>query len=84
MLLGVVPEMRRSGIGQLLLRDWRAWGEAGGISEYFLEMRSDNPARHLYLRHGFSECGLRPEYYLGKDGMKRDAVTMRYSGMNRD
>jgi [ribosomal protein S18]-alanine N-acetyltransferase len=79
MLLAVVPAVRRGGIGQRLLDDWHQWGEDRGVTEYFLEMRSDNPARHLYLRHGFLECGRRSEYYLGKDGVKRDAITMRYS-----
>lgn len=79
MLLAVVPEARRCGIGQKLLDDWLQWGNALGVSEYFLEMRADNPARALYVQHCFSECGRRPQYYLGKDGIKRDAITMRYS-----
>jgi [ribosomal protein S18]-alanine N-acetyltransferase len=82
MLLAVIPDARRLGIGQRLLDDWQRWGEECGVAQYFLEMRADNPARHLYTRTGFSKCGERPAYYLGKDGIKRDAITMRYSRMH--
>jgi ribosomal-protein-alanine N-acetyltransferase len=40
--------------------------EAGkrGYEEVLLEVREDNPrARQLYLRHGFSEAGIRRGYY---------------------
>jgi [ribosomal protein S18]-alanine N-acetyltransferase len=77
LLLGVVPELRRQRIGQLLLDDWLAWARANGASDYFLEMRADNDARTLYARAGFEQCGLRRDYYLGEDGQKRDAITMR-------
>ena len=77
LLLGVTPMQRRQRIGQLLLDDWLQWGRANGASDYFLEMRADNNARGLYARAGFVQCGLRADYYLGQDGQKRDAITMR-------
>jgi ribosomal-protein-alanine N-acetyltransferase len=40
-------------------------------------MRTDNPARQLYDQMGFSIVGRRPDYYRGKDGKLRDAVTMQ-------
>ena len=51
--------------------------ESEGAEEFFLEMRSDNDAVHLYESAGFSECGRRPHYYRGGDGVVRDAITMR-------
>ena len=51
--------------------------EAGrrGYTEVLLEVRKDNPrARRLYLRHGFTEIGIRRGYYQ-PSGM--DAVVMR-------
>jgi ribosomal-protein-alanine N-acetyltransferase len=51
--------------------------EAGkrGCAEVLLEVREDNPrARQLYLRHGFTEVGIRRGYYQ-PSGV--DAVVMR-------
>jgi ribosomal-protein-alanine N-acetyltransferase len=61
----------------MLMDDWMAWAKEEGAEEYFLEMRADNDAVHLYERTGFSECGRRPAYYRGGDGVVRDAITMR-------
>ena len=77
LLLAVDPHFRARGIGALLMKDWQDWAAEQGADEYFLEMRADNDAVHLYDRAGFSECGRRPAYYRGNDGAIRDAVTMR-------
>ena len=77
LLLAVDPLFRGRGIGGLLIDDWRAWAVEQGAEDYFLEMRADNDAVHLYERAGFSECGRRPAYYRGNDGLVRDAITMR-------
>lgn len=79
LLLAVDPSFRGRGIGALLIDDWRAWASKQGAEDYFLEMRADNDAVHLYQRAGFSECGRRPAYYRGNDGLVRDAITMRKS-----
>jgi [ribosomal protein S18]-alanine N-acetyltransferase len=76
LLLAVDPVHRSCGIGSVLIRDWLDWAAARGCAHYFLEMRVDNPARRLYERFGFDECGLRTAYYRGSDGVLRDAVTM--------
>ncbi|HMN54606.1 MAG TPA: GNAT family N-acetyltransferase [Sphingopyxis sp.] len=77
LLLAVDPASRGRGVGRLLIDDWMAWAKEEGAEEYFLEMRADNDAVHLYERTGFSECGRRPAYYRGGDGIVRDAITMR-------
>lgn len=79
LLLGVDPARRGCGVGARLMADWRAWAEGRGAEDYFLEMRADNDAVHLYRRCGFVECGRRPAYYRGGDGVVRDAITMRRS-----
>ena len=78
LLLAVDPEQRRGGIGRALLDHWLVWARNAGASDFFLEMRADNPARRLYEQMSFAECGRRPDYYLGHDGVRRDAITMRY------
>jgi ribosomal-protein-alanine N-acetyltransferase len=78
LLLAVAPEQRRGGIGQALLDHWLAWARDAGASDFFLEMRADNPARRLYEQASFAECGRRPDYYRGQDGVLRAAITMRY------
>lgn len=77
LLLAVDPAFRGRGVGRLLIDDWQAWARAEGAEDYFLEMRADNDAIHLYRQAGFSECGRRPHYYRGGDGVVRDALTMR-------
>lgn len=77
LLLAVDPTWRGRGVGRLLMDDWQAWAGEEGAEDYFLEMRADNDAIHLYRQAGFSECGRRPQYYRGGDGVVRDALTMR-------
>ena len=79
LLLAVDPAERGKGIGARLLNDWQSWAKEQGADDYFLEMRADNNAIHLYEREGFSECGRRPAYYRGGDNVVRDAITMRRS-----
>lgn len=77
LLLAVDPVERGRGVGAALIDDWQAWATEQGADEFFLEMRADNDAIHLYRRTGFAECGRRPSYYRGGDGVVRDAITMR-------
>ena len=82
LLLAVDPADRGRGIGARLMDDWQDWAGTQGADDYFLEMRADNSAVHLYERSGFSECGRRKDYYRGGDGMIRDAITMRRSRLS--
>jgi ribosomal-protein-alanine N-acetyltransferase len=73
--LAVHPAHWGQGAGTALLS--ALVDEAGrrGYTEVLLEVREDNPrARRLYLRHGFSEIGIRRGYYQ-PSGV--DAVVMR-------
>jgi ribosomal-protein-alanine N-acetyltransferase len=77
LLIAIDPEKRGLGLGRLLIEDWQNWAFKQGSVEFFLEMRADNSALSLYNAAGFSECGRRPAYYRGLDGVVRDAITMR-------
>jgi [ribosomal protein S18]-alanine N-acetyltransferase len=73
--LAVTPARWSQGTGTALLT--ALVDEAGkrGYEEVLLEVREDNPrARQLYLRHGFTEVGIRRGYYQ-PSGV--DAVVMR-------
>ena len=73
--LAVNPARWGEGTGTALLT--ALIDEAGkrGYEEVLLEVREDNPrARRLYLRHGFTEIGIRRGYYQ-PSGM--NAVVMR-------
>lgn len=56
MLMGVVPEWRRQGLGRYILNDALALAQQAGAHELLLSVDQDNtPAFDLYLRAGFSE-----------------------------
>jgi [ribosomal protein S18]-alanine N-acetyltransferase len=73
--LAVDPAFWGHGTGTALLCALVDEAAKRGCREVFLEVREDNPrARRLYLRHGFTEVGIRRGYYQ-PSGV--DAVVMR-------
>jgi len=73
--LAVDPARWGAGTGTALLLALVGEADRRGYTEVLLEVRKDNPrARQLYLRHGFTEIGIRRGYYQ-PSGM--DAVVMR-------
>jgi ribosomal-protein-alanine N-acetyltransferase len=75
LLLAVLPERHRRGVGSLLLDDFieRARGEGG--ARVHLEVRDGNPATEMYRRAGFAPVGRRRNYYHASDGRRFDALT---------
>jgi ribosomal-protein-alanine N-acetyltransferase len=62
--LAVLPGVRRTGIGSTLLSYVLAKGVELGARRATLEVRrSNDAARMLYERFGFSVAGVRPNYY---------------------
>ena len=62
--LAVEPRRRREGIASRLIEDAVAASRAAGVRTIFLEVRESNEgARHLYARMGFTENARRPKYY---------------------
>jgi ribosomal protein S18 acetylase RimI-like enzyme len=51
--IAVFPEFRRGGVGSLLLGALVARARANGERGLSLSVERDNPAGHLYRRHGF-------------------------------
>ncbi|MFM6949394.1 MAG: ribosomal protein S18-alanine N-acetyltransferase [Novosphingobium sp.] len=75
LLIAVAPDFRRRGLGEQLLRDCKADAKLRGARQLLLEMRSDNPAVHLYRQNGFVEIGTRKNYYRTPSGNRLDAIT---------
>ncbi len=72
--LRVLASERRQGLGRKLL--WASFTALGDVGAVELEVRSSNvAARALYESLGFSEKGLRPNYYATADG-REDAILM--------
>jgi len=73
--VGVLPAVRRRGIGELLVQALVAEAGRRRADEVLLEVRVDNPAaRQLYQKLGFATIGTRRGYY---DHGRVDAVVMR-------
>ena len=74
--LCVRSELRRKGLGRILLDHLLDLARASGTNTMFLEVRSSNlPAIQLYESIGFSQIGVRRGYYPGSDG-DEDAIVM--------
>jgi len=62
--LAVLPAYRRGGVATALLERVLAHGAASGAERATLEVRrSNDPARLLYERFGFTVAGIRRAYY---------------------
>lgn len=77
LLLGVDPAMRRRGYGQMILD--RCIGESArtGAETMFLEVREGNEAIGLYRGVGFEQYNCRRDYYIGRDGQRRSALSFK-------
>lgn len=76
--IGIVPDVRRRGLGARLLGALAAAAAARGATALFLEVAEDNAAaRALYLSNGFAEVGRRPGYYRRAGGPAVAALVLR-------
>ncbi|HHW02441.1 MAG TPA: ribosomal protein S18-alanine N-acetyltransferase [Thermoanaerobacterales bacterium] len=72
--VGVLPEYRGEGIGELIMRTLMAIAKEHGADKMTLEVRKSNyVAQNLYSKLGFEPCGIRRGYYIDN---KEDAVIM--------
>lgn len=72
--IAVREEYRRQGIAQALLEVFLRFGTAHQLAFLTLEVRASNePAKRLYLKHGFAQVGRRKNYY---DQPTEDAILM--------
>jgi ribosomal-protein-alanine N-acetyltransferase len=75
--LTVAPPWQRQGLARRLLDSLEERCRDAALSMLWLEVRASNErARLLYRRRGFSEVGLRRGYYPAPQGMREDAVVM--------
>jgi ribosomal-protein-alanine N-acetyltransferase len=79
LLIAVLPEHRRRGLGEALIAQLFDEARARGTVSVFLEMRRGNPAIHLYEKVGFRPIGKRPDYYRLANGSRVDAITFAAS-----
>ncbi len=79
LLIAVDPEHRGKGIGNKLLTEYLSEAKIRGAKRIFLEMRSGNPAEHLYREFGFTQIGVRRGYYRGAINGPLDAVTLVFN-----
>lgn len=62
--IATLPELRRRGVASKLLNALVDRLGTAGVSRITLEVRESNlPARALYISSGFTEIGLRKDYY---------------------
>ena len=71
----VMPEYRRRGIGDFILKNLIEAARSRGSKRLILEMRRNNPAESLYLSNGFRPIGIRNDYYRQSNGACIDAIT---------
>lgn len=76
LLLAVLPERRRRGVGRSLLQDFLVRARNEEISQVHLEVRDGNPAIAIYDESGFAAVGRRCNYYHSPDGTRHDAITL--------
>ena len=62
--IGILPEKRKCGYGNLLLTHWMEEEKRNGTRHFFLEVRKQNRnAAALYEKNGFVLVGTRENYY---------------------
>lgn len=78
--IAVDPEHRRRGSAQFLMQDFEARAKTKGALDAYLEVAETNkPAIALYRKNGFTEVGLRKDYYNGPTGTHIAACVMHKS-----
>lgn len=75
--LAVLPAAQGRGIGTRLMAAFARHARGLGAARGFLEVAAHNgPARAVYARTGWVECGRRKGYYRDAAGAPGDAVLM--------
>lgn len=74
----ILPEYQRLGMGKRVIRQLLEVGERNGARIAFLEVRLSNIAAYqLYESLGFTEVGIRKDYYPAEEG-REDAMILAY------
>ena len=74
----VAAHLHGKGIGRWLLDQAQREAREAGMHSMLLEVRPSNlRAQHVYQRYGFSQIGLRRNYYPAANNSREDAIVMR-------
>ncbi|MEE8481797.1 MAG: ribosomal protein S18-alanine N-acetyltransferase [Acidiferrobacterales bacterium] len=74
----ILPEYQRLGMGKRVIKQLLEVGERNGARIAFLEVRLSNIAAYqLYESLGFTEVGIRKDYYPAEEG-REDAMILAY------
>jgi [ribosomal protein S18]-alanine N-acetyltransferase len=76
LLIGVHSLNQLSGVGTALLDYAVTECAYSGAKSLHVEVRVDNDALYFYVKSGFEQVGIRPDYYRRKDNGPRDAATL--------
>ena len=76
LLIAVLPDEQRRGVGTLLLDDFLERARDDQVARVHLEVRDGNPAVGMYRAAGFSPVGRRRNYYHATGGKRYDAITL--------
>ncbi len=75
--IAVDPDYRRQGLAHDLMRDFEQMAKENGARDAFLEVAENNIAAiGLYQRRGFTQTGLRKDYYASLKGPRISAIVM--------
>ena len=78
LLIAVMPNHHRRGVGGLLLEDFMDRARNDGVQRVHLEVRDGNQAVEMYENAGFSPVGRRRNYYRAPNGQRFDAITLAH------
>ncbi|MDY6407866.1 MAG: ribosomal protein S18-alanine N-acetyltransferase [Pseudomonadota bacterium] len=74
--IGVLPKYRKMHLGSNLMAELIKFAKMRGVKKIFLEVSIQNqPAINLYQKFGFTQTGIRKNYYHTEDGLI-DALNM--------
>ena len=77
--VAVAAHRQRAGLGRYMLDKVAACARGLGAESILLEVRPSNArALAIYLRYGYTEIGRRKNYYPAHDGLREDAIVMRF------
>lgn len=78
--VAVATPYQRQGLGRYLLDKISACARGLSMESILLEVRPTNlRALDIYARYGYHEIGRRRGYYPAHDGLREDAIVMRYT-----
>jgi ribosomal-protein-alanine N-acetyltransferase len=77
--VAVAADRQGEGLGRYLLDKAAERAREQGMLSILLEVRPSNGrALHVYKQYGYAEIGRRRGYYPAHQGLREDAIVMRY------